>query len=462
MGASQSKTSFPGGSPQSERGATRRRSPRSDRPSSSPHADVERVNGRWGSRFSSKRRTKYYASPDDVSSPILSTPGASGDREGGGGGGEAEKGNDNTEGNVQHLTGGDAPFMSSKAAAIMAATEAAEREEKEQESMIANNKVELEETQDELPDRPEEPREQGAAAVARKRREARAAAAMAAAAGKGEDFGLSTSWMIDRASITLGKTIGHSSFGTVCEGRLNGTKVAVKTIKRTGAEDEKTIAKEAEFNCRLRHPNIVLYMGIAMTPTEVCIVTELMARGNVRDLLVPAPGARAVKLEWNIRLQWALDTAQGMAYLHSLTPTMIHRDLKTTNLLVDRGMNVKICDFGMSRLQDADKVMTAVGTVQFAAPEVLKHERYNEKVDLFSYGTVMWELYTRQPVFDKLPQLAVYQAVIGGNMPPVDANCPKEYTEVMHKCWSRNPAHRPSFQDVIECVSALVDAEEEL
>jgi serine/threonine protein kinase len=100
-------------------------------------------------------------------------------------------------------------------------------------------------------------------------------------------------------------------------------------------------------------------------PSFVCIVTEFMERGTVRDLLLSKS-----RLEWNIRLNWALDTATGMAYLHSLEPCIIHRDLKTTNLLVDRGFNVKICDFGLSRFMSKDSVMSAVGTVQFAAPEV--------------------------------------------------------------------------------------------
>lgn len=457
MGAAPSKSKF--GTPQSEQASKRSRAPRTLRTSiqqpsgSAAPLDAERVHTKWKDVLSPRRRHRLASNADDFSSPILSTPGASGDREGG-----AVAKSSSSQTNVQHISGNQAPELSSKAAAIAAATMAAAAAEAE-EDLISD-----------LPDRPEENRLTGAAAVAQKRRAARLAAAQQneketeSNGNAGSSFGLSKSWLIDRDSITLGKTIGHSSFGTVCEGRLNGTKVAVKTIKRgsggTG-DDDATIAKESEFNCRLRHPNIVLFMGIALTPSEVCIVTELMARGNVRDLLVPTPGGRTVKLDLSLRLQWAIDTAQGMAYLHSLTPPMIHRDLKTTNLLVDRGMNVKICDFGMSRIQADDKIMTAVGTVQFAAPEVLKHERYNEKVDIFSFGTVMWELYTRAPVFDKLPQLAVYQAVIGGNMPDVDDNCPQIFKNVMQSCWLRNPKDRPSFQAILETLSQLVDETDE-
>ncbi|CAN8062132.1 unnamed protein product [Agarophyton chilense] len=272
--------------------------------------------------------------------------------------------------------------------------------------------------------------------------------------------GLSEHWVIDSNDVEIGKTIGHSSFGTVNEGRFNGTKVAVKTIHHGSGSNPLdgscTFRKEAELNCKLRHPNIVLFMGIAMEPSKICIVTELMSRGNVRDLLVSKVKGKLRRLDWSLRQQWALDTAQGMAYLHSLRPPMIHRDLKTTNLLVDKGMNVKICDFGLSRFM-SDKLMTAVGTVHFAAPEVLNHEKYTEKADLFSFGTVMWELYTRKCIFRGLPQIEVYSQVVSGNMPDVDENCDARYRALMKECWATDPTKRPSFREVIDRLSVLVD-----
>lgn len=299
-----------------------------------------------------------------------------------------------------------------------------------------------------FPDRPEKKRSvRGPAAVkARKAQESPA---------------LSEHWLISLDNLELGKTIGHSSFGAVNEGRLNGTKVAVKTIQLDSSPNSpnsvSAFKKEAELNCKLRHPNIVLFMGISVQPEKISIVTELMARGNVRDLLVGlAKGGGQIRLDWSLRQQWALDTAQGMAYLHSLDPPMIHRDLKTTNLLVDRGMNVKICDFGLSRFK-TDKLMSAVGTVHFAAPEVLRHERYTEKADLFSFGTVLWEFYTRQCVFKGLPQIEVYNAVIEGNMPAVDDGVDERYESLMKECWATDPKQRPSFRTVIDRLSTLVD-----
>lgn len=270
---------------------------------------------------------------------------------------------------------------------------------------------------------------------------------------------LSEHWLIDLSDIVLGRTIGHSSFGTVNQGMFNGTKVAVKTIHYDASPDSQNnltaIRREAELNCKLRHPNIVLFMGICIQPSKVSIVTELMARGNVRDLLLRKDKAGFARLDWNLRQQWALDTARGMAYLHSLDPPIIHRDLKTTNLLVDRGMNVKICDFGLSRFR-SEKMMSSVGTIHFSAPEVLRSDLYNEKADLFSFGTVMWELYTRKCVFDGLPQIEVFQKVMSGEMPPVDDNCDERYRLLMLECWSVDIKTRPSFREVTERLSVLV------
>lgn len=271
---------------------------------------------------------------------------------------------------------------------------------------------------------------------------------------------LSQNWLIAPGDFTTGKTIGHSSCGTVTEGRFRGTKVAVKTILRDArpdvGDDFLEYKKEAELNCRLRHPNIVLFIGISIEPTRLCILTEFMCRGNVRNLLVDEKNGNKEALDWSLRLQWGLDTARGMAYLHSHDPPMIHRDLKTTNLLVDRGMNVKICDFGLSRLYSS-MPMSSVGTVQFSAPEVLKQERYSEKIDVFSFGTVLWELYSREVVFQGVSQLAVYTSVVEGRMPAVDDKCDPRFERLLKECWSLDPSRRPQFEEIIDRLCVLVE-----
>lgn len=362
---------------------------------------------------------------------------------------------DSASSEISHHSPNTVPPMSPAMAAIHARTvanmEREARKDKQEEpaqevDLTDTEPLSLQDRKENLPDRPERRRTARGISVVKNRKE--------------ESTGLSDHWMININDLVIGKTIGHSSFGTVNVGKLNGTKVAVKTIQYGSSPDSlnslSSFKKEAELNCKLRHPNVVLFMGIAVQPKKICIVTELMSRGNVRDLLVTVLKGKPLRLDWSLRQQWALDTAQGMAYLHSLDPPMIHRDLKTNNLLVDRGMNVKICDFGLSRFK-SDKLMSAVGTVHFAAPEVLNHEQYSEKADLFSFGTVMWELYTRDCVFKGLPQIEVYNRVISGNMPDVDKDCDPRYAELMKQCWEINPTNRPSFREVIDRLGVLVD-----
>lgn len=348
---------------------------------------------------------------------------------------------------VQHHTAKE-QAMSPTMAAIHAITLQMELQNQEESKELSAAEI------NPLPDRPERKRaERGPAAVAARKTRGPSSSS------------LSEQWMVDYQSLAIGKTIGHSSFGAVHEGKLNGTKVAIKTIELqpdtpNGKANLGSIKKEAELNCNLRHPNVVLFMGISIQLEKVCIVTELMSRGNVRDLLVGMVKGRQIRLDWSLRQQWALDTALGVGYLHSLDPPMIHRDLKTTNLLVDRGMKVKICDFGLSRFK-SDKLMSAVGTVHFAAPEVLRNEKYTEKADVFSFGTVMWELWSRQCVFDGLPQISVYQKVVDGNMPDVGAGCDKTYKSIMNDCWGLDTGKRPSFAAIIDRLSQLVDELEE-
>lgn len=125
-------------------------------------------------------------------------------------------------------------------------------------------------------------------------------------------------------------------------------------------------------------------------------------------------------------------TAEGMAYLHSFARPVIHRDLKSHNLLVDKHWNVKIADFGLSKVQDLNK-MTATGTPQWSAPEVIRNELYDEKVDVYSFGVIIYELLTRKIPYANLgPMTACRRVAFDGLRPDFPKGCSKPYVSLAY------------------------------
>ncbi|XP_047158060.1 serine/threonine-protein kinase CTR1-like [Vigna umbellata] len=200
------------------------------------------------------------------------------------------------------------------------------------------------------------------------------------------------------SELILKENIGTGSFGTVLRADWRGSDVAVKILKVQGFDPGRfeEFLKEVSLMKRLRHPNIVLLMGAVIQPPKLSIVTEYLSRGSLYELLhMPNVGS---SLSERCRLKMAYDVASGMNYLHQMRPPIVHRDLKSPNLLVDDSYTVKVCDFGLSRTKANTFLSskTAAGTPEWMAPEVIRGELSNEKCDVFSFGVILWELVTLQ------------------------------------------------------------------
>ncbi|KAG4996827.1 hypothetical protein JHK82_027620 [Glycine max] len=171
--------------------------------------------------------------------------------------------------------------------------------------------------------------------------------------------------------------------------------------------------KEVSLMKRLRHPNIVLLMGAVIQPSKLSIVTEYLS--SLYELLhMPNVGS---SLSEKRCLSMAYDVASGMNYLHQMRPPIVHRDLKSPNLLVDDSYTVKVCDFGLSRTKANTFLSskTAAGTPEWMAPEVIRGELSNEKCDVFSFGVILWELVTLQQPWRQLnpSQVICFTTVLG-------------------------------------------------
>jgi serine/threonine protein kinase len=195
----------------------------------------------------------------------------------------------------------------------------------------------------------------------------------------------------------------------------------------------------------------------------MCIVTEYCAGSTLFELLHEKTSTR---LSWKLRLGFAKDIAQGMAYLHSATPPIIHRDLKSLNLLLSRSITdinssttIKITDFGVSRPASADKMTGMMGTCHWMAPEVLSDSIYSLPADVYSFGIVLWEIISRErPYKDLNPTVIPYQVLNIGKRPGMEfvkKNCPEELKKLVTLCWAQNPSDRPTFQQIVELLNTL-------
>lgn len=293
--------------------------------------------------------------------------------------------------------------------------------------------------------------------------------------------------VIPKSDISLSKLLGAGGYGEVYLGKWRGgTDVAVKCLSpalwapdgEVGSTDPKHVLElmeEAQLLFNLRHPNVVWVFGIVVeSPNDdlasrfraPAIVTEYMASGSLRAALNRSDPS--MKPPW-VRVVLALDAARGMEYLHS--KHIVHFDLKSGNLLLgwrDRRPMCKVADFGLSKQRRqtyVSGVKSHTGTLPWMAPEILKTPNtVDEKVDVYSFGIVMWELWTgyephKGMVYPTLLHLRMTQddfrpPVPGtrewdnGSLPEPELLAPG-WSDLMQRCWEKDQSIRPSFQEIV-------------
>ncbi|XP_035539223.1 putative leucine-rich repeat receptor-like serine/threonine-protein kinase At2g19230 [Juglans regia] len=200
--------------------------------------------------------------------------------------------------------------------------------------------------------------------------------------------------------------IGKGGFGTVYHGLLSdGTQVAVKMLSPSSTQGSDEFLTEVQLLMRVHHRNLVSFTAYCNEGTNIGIIYEYMARGNLAEYL---SDKRKDTLTWKARLQIAVDAAQGLEYLHhGCKPPIIHRDVKTTNILLNEKMQAKIADFGLSKCFQVENqsqshlLTTVVGTLGYLDPEYYNCNRLTERSDVFSFGVVLLEIITGRPALIK-------------------------------------------------------------
>eukprot|EP00002_Diphylleia_rotans_P035707 TRINITY_DN781_c0_g1_i10.p1 TRINITY_DN781_c0_g1~~TRINITY_DN781_c0_g1_i10.p1 ORF type:complete len:2527 (-),score=625.44 TRINITY_DN781_c0_g1_i10:128-7708(-) len=251
------------------------------------------------------------------------------------------------------------------------------------------------------------------------------------------------SWeIVDSEIQEAEQALGTGSFGSVVVGLYKAQKVAIKRMLTSTAPNTPLMfMMEVAVVRQLSHPNIVKFIGACVNPSKLAIVLELVEPGSLRDYLRDKSKPFTHQNKWHV----IRGIIEGMAYLHSRVPLLLHRDLKSANILINSNFDAKICDFGFARIKSTTRTMTKCGTLAYQAPEILNGKRYNEKADVYSFGIVVWEIESRESPYCGEDPLLLPFSVTEGHRPSTDGLKDADAVRLMAKCWDDNPTDRPSF-----------------
>ena len=264
-------------------------------------------------------------------------------------------------------------------------------------------------------------------------------------------------WLVEPSDIRLHERVAVGGFAEVFRGTWNGTTVAVKQLLERGPDVVHRLREEVVTLSKLRHPNLLLFMGWCASPP--LIATEFMRRGSLHTIFkrnldnLGAPRTH----------HCAVCVAKGMQYLHSRNPPILHLDLKSPNILVDDKWRVKIADFGLARVRRNTLVSGKSGfhgTPEWMAPEMLRAEDYDEKADVYSFGVVLWELLTAKTPWNELHPMQVV-AVVGYSdrrlVLPSEAEAfvsenlvTRTMGELFWECAEKSASKRPDFDLILQ------------
>lgn len=257
--------------------------------------------------------------------------------------------------------------------------------------------------------------------------------------------------VLDHTDFVLGDVIGSGTFGCVHVGTMINTnkKVAIKVLNSQllGGRQLETFKREVWTMATLNHPSILRLIGVTLS-APFCIVTELLNCSLFDKMRYLSPTKRSII---------ALRVSQAMEQLHAAR--IIHRDLKSANILLDDDDLPRVCDFGLVGFKTRGTRTGYVGTAQWMAPEILRSSPfYDEKVDVYSFAVLLWEMLTLQEPYRGMTQDQMVMAIIEkGARPAIAPNYgPPKLIELIRKCWSEDTKDRPSFPQI---TTALFSAE---
>ncbi|KAJ9136156.1 hypothetical protein P3X46_033261 [Hevea brasiliensis] len=260
---------------------------------------------------------------------------------------------------------------------------------------------------------------------------------------------------VDMSKLFLGLRFAHGAHSKLYHGVYKDEPVAVKIIRAPDDDENGTLAarlknqysREVTLLSRLHHRNVIKFVAACKKPPVYCVITEYLSEGSLRAYLHKLEH-KSLTLQRLIAV--ALDIARGMEYIHS--QGVIHRDLKPENVLIDQEFHLKIADFGIA-CEEAycDSLADDPGTYRWMAPEMIKKKSYGRRVDVYSFGLILWEMVAGTIPYEDMNPIQAAFAVVNKNLRPViPRDCPPAMRALIEQCWCLHPEKRPEFWQIVK------------
>jgi len=274
-----------------------------------------------------------------------------------------------------------------------------------------------------------------------------------------------TNWIIKSNTIKILRKIGEGNSSDIFLGIYRGIEIAEKRLHLNKEKNITEFKREVSSFISLNHPYLLIFFGVIAEPKHLSIITEYCPGGNLHELLYKK---KHIYLSWKIRKEFLLQIAIGMNYLHTNNPPILHRDLKSLNILLTNDIkksnditDIKIADLGLSAVNEKKNLSNErVGTCHWMAPEVINCQRYTTKSDVYSFGIIIWEVCTREMPYDSINnrETILYRVSVNRERPNIKRmpnDTPEKLKELMEQCLEHEPNKRPSFENIIKIIKEI-------
>ena len=274
-----------------------------------------------------------------------------------------------------------------------------------------------------------------------------------------------TNWIIKSNTIKILRKIGEGNSSDIFLGIYRGIEIAEKRLHLNKEKNITEFKREVSSFISLNHPYLLIFFGVIAEPKHLSIITEYCPGGNLHELLYKK---KHIYLSRKIRKEFLFQIAIGMNYLHTNNPPILHRDLKSLNILLTNDIkksnditDIKIADLGLSVVNEKKNLSNErVGTCHWMAPEVINCQRYTTKSDVYSFGIIIWEVCTREMPYDSINnrETILYRVSVNRERPNIKRmpnDTPEKLKELMEQCLEHEPNKRPSFENIIKIIKEI-------